>query len=272
MPETDAEPGEARDPAAGVADELALLTAAALACGTIALKHFRHKPKVWDKGDGQGPVTEADIAVDRMLHSKLLAARPGYGWLSEESAGDGGRLAASRVFILDPIDGTRAFIAGEKSWAHSLAIVEGGRVIAGVVHLPALERTYAATEGGGATLNGRPLAVSARDEIEGATVLASAAGLDPAHWAGRVPKLERHFRPSLAYRLCLVAEGRFDAMVTFRDTWEWDVAAGDLIAREAGARVTSANGRSLAYNAATPLLPGIIAGAPSVHAAILAQV
>lgn len=262
----------ATEASTGPAAELALLTEAALACGKIALKHFRHKPKVWDKGDGQGPVTEADLAIDRMLHERLLAARPGYGWLSEESADEPSRLGAGRVFILDPIDGTRAFIAGEKSWSHSLAIAEAGRVIAGVVHLPALERTYAATIGGGATLNGRPLAVSARDEIEGATLLASAAQLDPAHWAGKVPKMERHFRPSLAYRLCLVAEGRFDAMLTFRDTWEWDVAAGNLIATEAGARVTSADGRPLTYNAARPLLPGIIAGAPSVHAAILARV
>ncbi|MFO1105715.1 MAG: 3'(2'),5'-bisphosphate nucleotidase CysQ [Amaricoccus sp.] len=263
-------PGTEAAPAPG--SELALLIEAAEASGRIAMRHFRHGPKVWDKPDGHGPVTEADLAVDRMLHERLLAARPDYGWLSEESTDDPARLSARRVFILDPIDGTRAFIAGEKSWSHSLAVAEQGRVVAGVVHLPALQRTYAATEGGGATLNGAPLAVSSRDEIEGATVLANAAQLDPKHWAGKVPRMERHFRPSLAYRLCLVAEGRFDAMLSFRGTWEWDVAAGDLIAREAGARVTNAEGRPLVYNAPVPMLPGIIAGAPSVHAAILAQV
>ena len=252
--------------------DLALLTEAAHAAGEIALRHFGASPEVREKPDGAGPVTAADIEVDRMLRAELTGARPGYGWLSEESEDAPERLAAGRVFVVDPIDGTRAFIAGERAWAHSLAVVENGRVIAGVVHLPMLERTYGAAVGGGAHLNGGPIAVSSRADLEDARVLANAAQLDPRHWRGVAPRLERHMRPSLAYRLCLAAEGRFDAMLTFRDAWEWDVAAGDLIAREAGAVVTDRAGAPAVYNNPHPQIPGLIVAGPALHAAILRRV
>jgi myo-inositol-1(or 4)-monophosphatase len=252
--------------------ELALLRDAAEAAGAEALRFFGRSPETWDKPEGHGPVTAADIAVDGLLHRELTGARPGYGWLSEESDDDPARLAAERVFVVDPIDGTRAFIAGEKAWAVSLALAERGRIIAAVVHLPALGRTYAAAEGRGARRDGRPIAASPRATIDDARVLANAAHLDPRHWRGRPPRLERHFRPSLAYRLCLAAEGRFDAMLTFRDAWEWDVAAGDLIAREAGAVVTDRTGAAAVYNNPHPQVPGLIVAGPALHAAILARV
>lgn len=235
------------------------------------MRHFERGSQVWEKPGGQGPVTAADLEVDRMLRDKLLAARPGYGWLSEESPDSPERLAAERVFVVDPIDGTRAFVAGEKAWSHSLAITEKGRVTAAVVHLPRLGRTYAAAAGRGATVNGSPIAVSERADLEGARVLANAAALAPANWRGRPPRLERHMRPSLAYRLCLAAEGRFDAMLTFRELWEWDVAAGDLIAREAGAMVTNGAGGPALYNNPHPQLSGLIVAGPALHAAIRAR-
>lgn len=252
--------------------DLALLTDAALAAGKIALRHFGAAPEVHEKPGGAGPVTAADLEVDRMLRAELMRARPGYGWLSEETEDNPDRLDCRRVFVIDPIDGTRAFIAGEKSWAHSLAVVEDGRVVAGVVHLPMLDRTYRAAEGGGASLNGEAITVSPRADLEDARVLAHAAQLDPRHWRGDAPRLERHMRPSLAYRLCLAAEGRFDAMLTFRDAWEWDVAAGDLIAREAGAVVTDRTGAPAVYNNPHPQVPGLIVAGPALHAAILARV
>ncbi len=252
--------------------DLALLTEAALAAGKIARRHFGASPDIWEKPDGGGPVTAADLEVDRMLRAELTRARPGYGWLSEETEDAPDRLDARRVFVVDPIDGTRAFIAGEKTWAQSLAVVEDGRVVAGVVHLPMLERTYCADEGGGAWLNGAPIGVSPRADLENARVLANAAQLDPRHWRGDAPRLERHMRPSLAYRLCLAAEGRFDAMLSFRDAWEWDVAAGDLIAREAGAVVSDRTGAPAVYNNPHPQIPGLIVAGPALHAAILARV
>jgi len=141
-----------------------------------------------------------------------------------------------------------------------------------VVHLPKLERTYVASAGGGARANGAAITASDREGLDDSRVLANAAQLDPRHWRGEAPRLERHMRPSLAYRLCLAAEGRFDAMLTFRDAWEWDVAAGDLIAREAGAVVTDRTGAAAVYNNPRPMVPGMIVAGPALHAAILARV
>ncbi len=250
--------------------DLALLEAAAREAGEVALARVGDPGAVREK-PGLGPVSEADLEVDQLLAGRLLAARPDYGWLSEESEDGPARLAARRVFVIDPIDGTRAFLSGDKAWALSLAVVENGRPVAAVVHLPALARTYAAAAGQGARLNGAPIAASARAEIEGARVLASAGQMAPAHWRGQAPAVERHFRPSLAFRLCLVAEGEADATFSFRDTWEWDVAAGDLIAGEAGALVTEPGGAVPRYNRPRPLLSGLVAAGPALHARILAR-
>lgn len=242
------------------ARDLDLLVEAATEAGRIARGYFRRDPGIWHKPEGAGPVTEADMAVDEMLKARLMAARPGYGWLSEETPDDRSRLQAERVFIVDPIDGTRAFIAGEKGWAHSLAVAENGRITVGVVHLPMLDATYSATRDGPALLNGTAIRASDRGEISRATVLATRASFDPRHWRGGTPPpCTRKFRPSLAWRLCLVAEGRFDAMMTLRPTWEWDIAAGSLIAERAGARVTDRFGAPLQFNATNPSAPGVIA-------------
>ena len=222
--------------------DLALLEAVARKAGEIALGYVGRPNAVREKPDGLGPVTEADLAVDRMLRETLLGARPDYGWLSEESVGGADRLAARRVFIVDPIDGTRAFLAGQRAWSHSLAVAENGRVVAGVVHLPMLGKTYAAAVGQGARRNDSPISVSRRETADGARVLASAGHLADSYWPGGAPAVERMFRPSIAYRLCLVADGAADAMLAFRDSFEWDIAAGGLIAAEAGAVVTDARG------------------------------
>lgn len=249
--------------------DLGLLKDAALAAGEIAARHFRDKPKVWEKGDGQGPVTEADLEIDQMLSSTLLGARPDYGWLSEETTDTTARLDRARVFIVDPIDGTRSFIDGSKTFAHSLAIAENGVVIAAVVHLPLKNLTYTAARGQGAFLNGVHLSQSGRTDIAQAKVLAARPQLAPELWPGGVPPIDRHFRPSLAYRLCLTAQGRFDGMLTLRDAWEWDIAAGELICREAGAIITDRAGGALQFNNPTPLHPGVLAGSPMVHAGFL---
>ncbi len=246
-----------------------LLEAAARAAGEIALARVGNPGEVREKAGGIGPVSEADLAVDRMLRARLIGARPAYGWLSEESDDDPSRIEAERVFIIDPIDGTKAFLAGQDAWAIALALAEAGRVTAGVVHLPALGKTYTAAEGQGARLNGAPIAASRREALEGAEVLANGNQLAPALWPGGVPAVSRHFRPSLAYRLCLVAEGCFDASFTFRDTWEWDLAAGDLIAREAGAVVTTREGQAPVYNRPHPVLPGMFAAGPALHAGLM---
>lgn len=252
------------------ATDLALLVGAARAAGEVALRYARDGAKSWDKPGGLGPVTEADMAVNATLEQVLRAARPDYGWLSEETEDSPARLSASRVFIVDPIDGTRSFIEGSGHWAHSLAVAEGGRVTAAVVFLPRPGKLYAAAAGQGATLDGRALRVSPRDDLTGASVAVARPALAPQHWRAAVPRVERVYRPSLAYRLSLVAEGRFDALLTLRRSWEWDVAAGDLILREAGAATSDRRGGRLSFNNPVPQVEGVVAANPVLHARLTA--
>ncbi|SLN68752.1 Inositol-1-monophosphatase [Pseudoruegeria aquimaris] len=249
--------------------DLDLLIEAAREAGEIAGRYWKNTPRTWDKAMGAGPVTEADLAIDEMLHDRLRSARPGYGWLSEETEDDTSRLERETVFIVDPIDGTRAFINGSPTFSHALAVVSGGRVVAGVVYLPMLDRLFAATASGPATLNGASIQASRASRMEGAAVLAAKSNLEPRFWKGEPPAFERHIRSSLAYRLSLIGQGRFDAMITFRPTWEWDVAAGSLIAQRAGAVVSDATGVPPRFNGKSAQLPGMIAAAPALHGAIL---
>ncbi len=248
------------------ARDLALLTEAAREAGRIALRYWRKDPKVWDKGGEHGPVSEADLAVNDMLKAKLLAARPQYGWLSEETPDNVDRLAVDTVFIVDPIDGTRAFVAGEETWAHSLAVAHKGRVTAGVVYLPALDRIYTASETSLPMRDGEVIRASGRDRLEGANILTTKANMGPEKWPGGVPEITRSFRASLAYRMCLAAEGRFDGMLTLRDAWEWDIAAGALIAERAGAVVTDMAGAALRFNTEGAQSNGVLALPARLHA------
>ncbi|MBT8408049.1 MAG: 3'(2'),5'-bisphosphate nucleotidase CysQ [Alphaproteobacteria bacterium] len=248
--------------------DLQLLTDAAREAGKIALPFWHGDNKVWDKGRDD-PVTEADFAVDTFLRESLQAARPGYAWLSEETEDGPGRLGSDAVFIVDPIDGTRAFIAGKETWAHSLAVVQGGVVTAAVVYLPKRDKLYSAALGKGAQLNGAPIESSGRSELADAAILATRHTFDDRYWQRPLPEIARHFRPSLAYRLAAVAEGRFDAMLTLRDSWEWDIAAGALIATEAGASVTDRRGARLQFNSPGAQTAGVVVGAPDIHAGLL---
>lgn len=250
--------------------DLDLLISAARAAGEVACRFTGPEAQVWDKPGGAGPVTEADLAVNAVLEERLRGARPDYGWLSEESVDGPGRLSRRRAFIVDPIDGTRSFIEGTRTWAHSLAVVEDGGAVAGVVYLPMRDKMYAAARGQGAKLNGTPLRVSDAGGLSGSSVLAAKPAFEAVHWrAGQAPDMARGFRPSLAYRLALVAEGRFDAMMTLRATWEWDIAAGDVILREAGAVTSDRAGGALRYNKPVAKVDGVLAGNPAVHGALL---
>lgn len=253
-------------------NDLALLGDAARHAGRIALRHFRRDPETWEKPGDEGPVTVADLEVNAYLEEALRAARPDYGWMSEESEDrPQDRSDDAPVFIVDPIDGTRAFIEGTSAFAHALSVVEAGRVTAAVVYLPAQDRLFAASLAGGATLNGVPIRVTGTRDIANGSLLATRATIDPAFWPGGTPEMTRGYRPSLAYRLCLVAQGRFDAFVTFRDTWEWDTAAATLIAEEAGARVTDASGQAIRFNSRERRHPGCLVANPELHSALLSR-
>lgn len=248
--------------------DLDLLIQAARDSGDIARGYFNAAPEVWEKSGGQGPVTEADLHVNRQLEADLQAARPDYGWLSEETEDDDTRLSKDRVFVVDPIDGTRAFIDGSNDWAHSLAIIENGVVTAGVVYLPMRDLMYTAQLGQGAQCNGTRLTASDDKPIDTSTVLSAKPNMEPKYWAGDVPAFKRTFRSSLAYRLALVAQGRFDAMLTLRPTWEWDVAAGALLVTEAGGVVTDQTGGTPMFNNPHPQINGMVA-AGGVHQTLI---
>ncbi|MDB4213263.1 3'(2'),5'-bisphosphate nucleotidase CysQ [Octadecabacter sp.] len=248
--------------------DLDLLINAARAAGDIARGYFNASPEVWEKSGGQGPVTEADLHVNRQLEADLQAARPDYGWLSEETEDGSARLKTDRQFIIDPIDGTRAFIEGSKDWAHSIAITENGLPIAGVIYLPMHDLMYTAEIGQGATCNGARLTARKDKPIDAATVLSSKPNMDSKYWVALAPPFKRTFRSSLAYRLALVGEGRFDGMLTLRPTWEWDVAAGALIVTEAGGAVSDQKGQAAVFNNPHPQINGMVA-AGGIHAALI---
>lgn len=251
-------------------DDLSLLIDAARNAGAVARGFVGATAKRWDKPDNAGPVTEADLAVNDLLLAELRGARPGYGWLSEETEDNTDRLGHERVFIIDPIDGTRSFVEGSDTWAHSLAVAEAGEVTAAVVYLPMRDMLYAASRGGGATLNGTPIRTSEIGDLAEATVLAARPALVAERWHGGAPPVfKRSYRPSLAYRMALVADASFDAMITLRRTWEWDIAAGTLIVAEAGGTCTTATGAPLRFNNPDPRVDGIVAGGPMVQRALI---
>lgn len=226
------------------ADDLRLLHGLAEEAGRIAMGFFRANPQVWLK-PGDSPVSEADLAVDRFLRSELLAARPDYGWLSEEDVERSYRPGRVPTFVVDPIDGTRAFIAGKPTWCVSIAVVVAGRPLAGVLNCPARNEVYSALRHGGATLNDRPIRVNQAGD------LLEIAG--PKFLLDRVPAdLRRRFRtspyiPSLAYRIAMVASGALDATFVKANAHDWDLAAADLIVEEAGGAILDPKGRSLLY-------------------------
>lgn len=247
-------------------NDLPLLIDAARDAGRIAVEMAGPSLRHWDKPGEAGPVSEGDLAVNEMLESRLRAARPDYGWLSEETPDTSDRLDRDIAFIVDPIDGTRSYIEGAKSWSHALAIARDGVVQTAVIYLPRLDLLYHASAGKGAFLNGEPITPSHRDRLDQAEILATRRNMDKVHWhKGEVPHFNRAHRPSLAWRMALVAQGRFDAMLTLQPSWEWDIAAGDLILREAGAICTDRKGGALRFNNPHPQTDGVVAGNPLLY-------
>lgn len=251
--------------------DLALIEAAAREVGVVAQRMKAEGLKVWSK-DGGSPVTNADIAVDNLLRERLGSARPDYGWLSEETADDPVRLNKARLFVVDPIDGTVAFFKEKPWWAVSIAMVEDGRPVCGVVHAPELDETFTALAGGGACLNGAPVAASGCDVVEGCGMLGDRQMFGHPAWPRPWPPMRIETRNSIAYRMCLVADGRFDAAIALTAKNEWDLAAADLICREAGATVTDHKGRPYGYNKPAPKEPSLVCAAPGLHPLILERV
>lgn len=214
------------------AEDRELLRSAAVNAGIIASGYFRTDLKTWTK-ENASPVSEADIVLDGFLANALLSARPDYGWLSEESVDDPERLKHRRAFIVDPIDGTRGFIRGEDSWTVSLAVVEDGIPIAGVVYAPARDEMYDAALGEGARFNGQPLQRQRHPGRTAPLIPAPGAVHQELQNAG-LDYTRGPAYPSLAYRLVQVATGHLDAAVTRRGAQDWDIAGAACILAEVG--------------------------------------
>lgn len=243
------------------AEDLDLLVDAAREAGALALGFFRNAPKSWAKG-ASSIVSEADIALDTLLTARLRVARPDYGWLSEETADNPDRLSNRRAFVVDPIDGTRAFLSGGKEWAVSLAVVDEGRPIAGVLFVPALDEMFRAFAGGGADRDGRPLLIRERPGLGGARFAGPKRYARPAVEAAGIPPKSIRFVPSLAYRLALVAAGEVDVAISGPNANDWDLAAADLLVQEAGGSLIDLFGREQRYNTETVTHPALVAAAP----------
>jgi myo-inositol-1(or 4)-monophosphatase len=252
------------------ADDLALIVEAAAYAGDMAVAMRAAGLTTTYKAD-KTPVTDADLAVDSWLKNRLLDARPDYGWLSEETADDPARLSRRRVFVVDPIDGTRAYVKDRPWWCVSIAVVEDGQPIVGTVRAPDRDETYTAIVGQGARLNGAPIHASRTEAIEGCALLADEPMMRHPAWPTPWPVMRIESRNSIAYRMCSVASGDFDAMLALSPKCEWDMAAGDLIATEAGCLVTDHKGRALTYNQAKPSAPSLVCANPALHRLFLSR-
>jgi len=254
------------------AADLELIRAAALEAGDLAVRLREMDNLQVTAKPGGSPVTNADLAVDALLKARLGEARPDYGWLSEETADDRSRLDARRSFVVDPIDGTIAYIKGRPWWVVSIAVVEAGASAAGVIYAPAVGETYEATLGGGARRNGQAIHASGRAELEGCALLSDAGMLKRPEWPLPWPPMQVESRNSVAYRMALVAAGEFDAVLALSSKCDWDVAAGDLIAREAGAVVSDHRGGAYAYDQTSHTKPSLVCAGPALYPLILERV
>ncbi|WP_336294716.1 3'(2'),5'-bisphosphate nucleotidase CysQ [Bartonella sp. CB169] len=226
--------------------ELNLLLDVCKQAGDLTMKYFGCAVDVWFK-DGNSPVSEADFAVDRFLKEKLLRARPNYGWISEETKDDREQRIYERYFVVDPIDGTRGFLSGSTYWCVSIAIIENGRPIVGVLQCPAQGDVYAAIAGGGATRNGieLPLLTSVVNRKYKVLFDKSFTKKLPNGFCDKVSFY--HHIPSLAYRIALVAQGEIDIVLVRPNCHEWDIAAADLILQECGGCLISLDADHIFY-------------------------
>lgn len=243
-------------------DELDVLIRAIRAAGGEALRMAVDGFETVQKAD-YSPVTSADLAVNQMLQSHLQSAFPGDGWLSEESPDGPDRLQRARVWVVDPIDGTKAFINGEPEFCISVALIEDGRPIVAAVFNPSVDELYTATRGGGVYFNAKPVAPPAIHGDRHPIVAMSPWEQDN----GRFPSLDGmvHSRPmrSIAWGLALTAGGHIQGLATLEPENEWDVAAGALLIEESGGEIFDGHGRALAFNQTTPRYQGMIAASAS---------
>lgn len=244
--------------------DFALLDHAMQEAGDIARRYFQGDVKSWEKKPGD-PVSEADLALDTHFREKLTHARPDYGWLSEETADDLSRLEKSRVWVIDPIDGTRSFIAGKPEFTIAAALVENGRPVLGIVYNPILKEYYEAIKGRGARLNGEILTCSVKSDLKNTRLIASRKAFSWHGWLNDVEGADFSHVNSIAYRIVKVASREADASLSLTEKSDWDVAAADIILAEAGGITTTTSGDLLVYNRESVNQKNVISTTASLH-------
>ncbi len=247
-----------------------LLNGAVREAGALALDYFRKGARSWEKEKGH-PVTEADLAVNDLLHERLAGSRPGYGWLSEETADNPERLSKKHVWIVDPIDGTRAFMKGLPEFSVCAALVEDGKPVLGAVFNPASDEFFEARLGQGTLLNGKRVVIRAGARLKDAHFLTSERTFKRRDWPRPQQSFRRTWMSSIAYRMAIVASGRFDVAISLAPKSDWDIAAADLIMTEAGALCTDREGKGFTYNQPVPRQNSVVGAAPALHAELLAM-
>jgi myo-inositol-1(or 4)-monophosphatase len=236
--------------------------------GELARVTARGPFKRWTKGHDQSPVSEGDIAVNDLLRVRLPALAPGAGWLSEETEDDTAAHTVARAWIVDPIDGTRAYISGRADWTISVALVENGRPAVAALYAPVTEEMFLGVRGQGATLNGSPMRATDAGTLTGARL----AG--PKRYLDRLARLSPAMLPqpkvhSLALRLTRVGQGALDVAFSSGGSHDWDLAAADLLVHEAGGVMTDFAGRPLSYNRPHVVHAALIAAGPARHGTLI---
>jgi myo-inositol-1(or 4)-monophosphatase len=251
-------------------EERDLLIGAAVEAGHAVMPLWRDcSVKVWSKED-DSPVSEADMRADQVLREAITTeGRGDYVWLSEESWDGGPHQHGRRTMIVDPIDGTKAFLKGEDSFTICLAVEENAEIIASVIYAPAREEVFAAAKGSGATLNGRKIKVSSCQALEGCRILGTKRMFKHPAWPAPWPDMHVGYKNSTSYRLASVAAGRYDGTLALTPKPDWDAAPGALIAAEAGAEVSDHLGRPFRFDRRPPEQPGLVCAAPGLYREVI---
>jgi len=241
--------------------DLKLAMGASLNAGKIIMKYYRDDYEIKEKGY-HNPVTTADNEADSFLKSELTNARPDYGWLSEETVDSEDRLGKERVWIVDPLDGTKEFIEGVPQFVVSVALVENGVPIIGVLHNPVTKETFYASKGNGTYFDDVIHNCSVKESTTDMVILNSRSETRKGLWE----PYKQHFKKlkpigSVAYKMGLTAIGKADIFATLRPKNEWDICAGTCLINEAGGKVINLNGEKITFNNRKTLIePGLIAG------------
>jgi myo-inositol-1(or 4)-monophosphatase len=242
-----------------------------LEAGKLALKWFKKDPEQWKKDDGS-LVSKADIEINDLFNKLLKNKNPEFGWLSEENEDDKSRLNKKITFVVDPLDGTKAFLEGKKEFSISVAIVKNGLPISGIVFSPSTDEIFEAEKNKGSWKNNKKVIISNYNRLEKCKMIAFKPMFSHPAWKEPWPKMDVENRNSIAYRMALVASGQYDAMMALNSKNDWDIAAGDLLISESGGIVTLHTNKKIIYNTENTKKPSVIGTNKAIHEKIIKRV